>query len=197
MPKTSKHQVIVATWNDLIRPSVGTRELRAVLKALKVKFSDTTQTSPATIARVLADAGAALRHPEVIECDAQWRGRCIESQAKKLESLERLVANHPASLEQAEILLAEMESLRSRLAKDSDSETMARLIEIATEIRRKAEGVMQDRTRDAHTRETQKEVSNWIKVWMQTPALLADWIELRRRSPDFRTRFLPEKAEEQ
>jgi len=34
-----------------------------------------------------------------------------------------------------------------------------------------------------------KEVSNWLTVWLQSPELFSDWLDLRRRSPEFRERF--------
>src|SRR6185437_15565652 len=36
-------------------------------------FGGGATESPATIARVVADEGAVLRHPEVFECDRKWR----------------------------------------------------------------------------------------------------------------------------
>ena len=34
-----------------------------------------------------------------------------------------------------------------------------------------------------------KEVSHWLTVWLQSPELFSDWLDLRRRSPEFRKRF--------
>jgi len=31
-------------------------------------------------------------------------------------------------------------------------------------------------------------------VWLQTPNLFDDWLDLRRRSPDFRNKFSMEKS---
>ena len=35
----------------------------------------------------------------------------------------------------------------------------------------------------ARFRAEQAEIAEWLKVWIQTPILFADWLELRRRSP--------------
>ena len=64
----------------------------------------------------------------------------------------------------------------------------------AANARRRAETLAKDRTCEARTRATQKEILEWITVWMQTPALFADWVELRRRSPDFRKQFLDDET---
>ena len=45
---------------------------------------------------MLADEGAVLRHPEVIDCDADWRERCLSESllpsALSLEGFEEAVA---------------------------------------------------------------------------------------------------------
>ena len=33
------------------------------------------------------------------------------------------------------------------------------------------------------------EVAHWLTVWLQNPALFADWLALRRESAEFRERF--------
>ena len=38
-------------------------------------------------------------------------------------------------------------------------------------------------------REQAKEISKWLMVWLQSPELFSDWLDLRRRSPEFRKRF--------
>ena len=91
-------------------------------------------------------------------------------------------------------MLDELEKLRAQFASADDPEALDELRSFAADARRQAETWAKDRTCDARTRATQKEILEWIKVWMQTPALFADWVELRRRSPDFRKQFLDEET---
>jgi hypothetical protein len=192
MPKTTKRDVIVATWAALNRPSVGAKELRAVQKALRQQFGEANVASPAAIARVLADEGAELRHPQVIECDATWRESQIHKKAKRFSSLEHFVSDEPLTLEAAAAMLIELENLRARFALAEDIDAWEELRSFATDARLRAETWAKDRTCEPRTRATQKEILEWIKVWLQTPALFADWVELRRRSPEFRRKFVEE-----
>ena len=192
MPKTTKRDVIVATWVALNRPNVGAKELRAVQKALRQQFGEANVASPAAIARVLADEGAELRHPQIIEFDANWRESQIHKKAKTLNSLERFASDEPLTLEPARAMLNELEKLRAQFGEDA--EALDELRSFATDARRRAETLAKDRTCETRTRATQREILEWITVWMQTPALFADWVELRRRSPDFRRKFPNEET---
>jgi hypothetical protein len=194
MPKTTKRDLIVATWAALNRPRVGGRELRAVQKALQQQFGDASVASPAAIARVLADEGADLKHPQVIECDATWRKSQIHNQSKRFSSLEHFMSPEPLTLEAAKAMLIELENLRAQFALAEDIEALEELRWFATDTRLRAETWAKDRTCEARTRATQKEILEWIKIWLQTPSLFADWVELRRRSPEFRKKFLDKET---
>ena len=194
MPKTTKREVIVATWMALNRPNIGAKELSAVQRALRKQFGEANVASPAAIARVLADEGAELRHPQIIEFDSRWRKSQIHGKAKRLNSLAHFLSDEPLTLAAAGAMLDELEKLRAQFASAEDSEALEDLRSFAAEARRQAETLAKDRTCETRTRATQREVVEWIKVWIQTPALLADWVELRRRSPDFRKKFLDEET---
>ncbi|HXI23601.1 MAG TPA: hypothetical protein VNG71_06980 [Pyrinomonadaceae bacterium] len=194
MRKTTKRDVIVATWVALNRPNVGAKELRAVQKELRQQFGEANVASPAAIARVLADEGAELCHPQIIELDATWRKSQIHKKAKKLSSLGRFAFDGALTLAEARAMLEELENLRARFASVEDTEALEELRLFAADARRQAETWAKDRTGEAGTRATQREILEWIKVWMQTPALFTDWVELRRRSADFRKKFLDEET---
>ena len=52
---------------------VRTAELNLIHDALAERFG--SDASPASIARVLADHGARLGHPEILQADMRWRER--------------------------------------------------------------------------------------------------------------------------
>ena len=194
MPKTTKRDAIVATWVALNRPNVGAKELRAVQKAMRQQFGEANVASPAAIARVLADEGAELRHPQIIEFDANWRRSQIQIKAERFNSLARFASNEALTVEAAGAMLDELENLRTQFTSVEDTEALEELRSFASDARRRAERLAKDRTCEARTRATQREILEWIKVWMQTPALFADWVDLRRRSPDFRKKFLDDET---
>ena len=65
----TKQDLVIEVWEALDCESVGARELEQIQEALRERFGEGALASPAAIARMVADEGAVLRHPEVCECD--------------------------------------------------------------------------------------------------------------------------------
>jgi hypothetical protein len=145
--------------------------------------------SPVAIARVLADEGAELRHPEIIEFDARWREARIEKESNKFRGLERLVSGNPLRLKQAGTIMTRLETRRKSFEKSADQTALRQLRGMVIEARNAAELVAKDRSMDPNLRREQAEIAQWLGVWIQTPILFDDWLELRRRSPQFREVF--------
>ena len=183
-----RREFIHSAWQGLGRPVVGKNELRRMQKLLTAQFGSAHE-SPAALARILADAGAELRHPEVIETDARWRAARIESASKKFRDLESLTAGGRPSLQQVEALIRKLEELRLAFERDADREALAVLTSVAADIRRVAEVFASDGTKKEPERLEQVEIAEWLKVWLQTPKLFTNWIELRKRSDEYRQSF--------
>src|SRR6266550_4874117 len=92
------HELVVSTWQALGQISIGADELSAIQNAIADLVDEDEIPSPATIARELAQEGAELRHPEVIECDATWRAARWEREAERLKRLDGLVFAGPRTL---------------------------------------------------------------------------------------------------
>jgi hypothetical protein len=190
----SKQEFIVAEWHRLGGKAIGCKELRAIQRALYEEFGDDTIESPARIARVLADEGAELRHPEVIEFDAKWREEKIEKETAKFRGLERFLDPKPRRLHEAEALIKKLEQTRQSSEDNGDKVSEQRLREIAMNAKQTAQLLANDLSLDPTDRDEQEEIAQWLSVWLQTPTLFDDWLDLRRRSPDFRKKFSMEKS---
>ncbi len=189
----TKRGLIIETWEDLGRAMVGEPELLEIQQSVRKRFGQGADESPAAIARVLADEGAELRHPEVIEFDARWREGKIESEASKFKGLDDLTTGKPLRLKNAETLIKKLERLRQRAENSDDQIASKQARDMAVNGRQAAELLAKDRGLSQLQRAEQAEIAEWFKVWIQTPSLFADWLELRRRSPDFRKKFLTKK----
>jgi hypothetical protein len=181
----TKRELIVKAWESLGRAAIGEKELGEIQRAVR-DHSGEDGESPAAIARVLADEGAELRHPEVIEFDARWREAKMESESRRFKGLEALLTGKPLRLNRAEALIAKLEQLRRSGDKQAEKEARR----LAVSGRQLAELRVKDRKLDRLQRAEQAEISEWLKVWIQTPSLFGDWLELRRRSPEFQKKFL-------
>jgi hypothetical protein len=189
MDLTAKHrEFIVKTWIRLGREPVGAIILGRLQRALAKQFGSDLAASPASIARVLADEGAELRHPEVIETDASWREKRFKRSA--LSAFNDRTG--PLTLERAEAVLKRLEDLRRELSMKDDVEGLQRLREAALNAKTKAQLLSRDHSLRESLRGVQEEINEWFHIWLQTPEIFVDWLDLRRRSPEFRKRFATE-----
>ena len=183
--QAERRAVIVELWVRLGKPPVDARLLKTIQARLATVFEN-HELGPAAIARMLADEGAELKHPELIETDAEWRQARIESDANELE---RLASAQVMTLGTAEKFIDELEQLRKQYERNEDRQSLAQVRAIGSESRRLAESIARNRSAEQTVRVEQGEIAEWLKVWLQTPALFEDWLELRRRSDEFRARF--------
>jgi len=182
-----RREKVVDVWRSLGEPTVGGDELRQIQKALgKERAPDVA--SPATIARILADEGAELRHPEIIEFDARWREAMIENEGKGLNSISGLTGAKALSLKQAESLIKRLERLRRRFDRTGDEQSR-QLQSLAIEGRQAALLRANSRSLSETGRLEQAEIGEWLRIWLQTPTLFEQWLELRKSSTDFQKKF--------
>lgn len=188
--ETKRRAVIVEWWAELGKPPVDARLLKTIQSRLTAAVHN-HEISPAVVARIFADEGAELKHPEIIETDAAWREARIETNAKELE---RLSSAQVMTLGMAEKFIDELEQLRKQYELNEDRQALAQVRTIASELRRLAESVARNRLAAPTVRVEQAEIAEWLKVWLQTPNLFADWLDLRHLSPEFRKKFSNKKT---
>jgi hypothetical protein len=174
---TTKRELIIEVWEALDCDSVGTRELEQIQQVLGQKFGNGAVESPAAIARVVADEGAALRHPEVFECDLKWRA------GKAIHQLDF------STLKSALESFGVVEIKRRELEQTKDNVGLQHLSDAIAAARQDTLLLSRSKILPAAQRTEAKEVSEWLRVWLVAPELFRDWLELRMRSAEFRKRF--------
>lgn len=183
--QTEQRGVVVELWEQLGKPAVDARLLKTIRDRLAAAVEN-HELGPAAMARMLADEGAELKHPEIIETDAEWREARIETNTKELA---RLSSAQVMTLRTAEKFIDELEQLRRQFGLNEERQALAQVRAIGSEARRLAESIARNRLAEQTVRVEQAEIAEWLKVWLQTPALFKDWLELRRRSDEFRAKF--------
>ncbi|MFN2577785.1 MAG: hypothetical protein ABR607_08880 [Pyrinomonadaceae bacterium] len=185
----SLHEMIVTEWHRLGAVSIGTRELLRIQQAIGEAFGEYAVESPATIARELAHEGAELRHPEIIECDARWRQTQIDNQRKAFSPVSGLQNVERLRLKQAESLIKKLERLRAGFERKPDNRLLTELRNLSIEARQKAIYNSKDTSLPTARRHEQAEIAAWLMVWLETPGLFQQWVELRKSSTAFKERF--------
>lgn len=175
---STKDQFIIDVWERAGKETAGAAELDSIQHAVVERFGLGATMSPASIARVLADHGARLTHPEVLQADATWRERnalfgpedltadtleAVTDMIKKLEHTNREFQDDPVMFERLRQSVRQMQAEFSLIASS-------------------------EKTRPK-TRELAREVAQWLTVWLQNPQIFPEWLALRRDTAEFRELF--------
>jgi hypothetical protein len=185
----TKRELMIEVWEHLDCETVGARELREIMDAVRERFDGGAIESPATIARLLADEGAELRHAEVLEADARWR--TVDPYEPMLRNVLRF-----SDFDQAANSIRRLENLRKQLARKKDEEGLRRVRETALRGKQRAQMIAANKSVAERKRAEKEEIAQWFTIWLQTPEMFDDWVALRRGSKDFRKRFGGDGEEE-
>ena len=169
---TGPDQFIIDWWTENGNESAGAVELEQLQQALVERFGVHGRQSPAAIARTLADNGAHLKHPEVLEADVRWREREQVS----------LFTSEELNFTSIDAAVAWVEKLAG-LPQGSELRTF--VLQLKTELELVAKSMLVS----LPDRLIAIEVAHWLTVWLQNPEIFADWLALRRESAESRERF--------
>ena len=184
----TKRDLVIEVWERLDCETVGEDELESIFEAVRGRFGEGALESPASVARMLADEGAELRHAEVLEMDARWRT------ADPYEAMFRNGLRF-ADFEQAAASIKRLDNLRRQFERKKDSEGLRRVRETALKGKQRAQMIAGNKSVDVRKRAEKEEIANWFTVWLQTPEIFDDWLALRRRSVEFRRKFEKKEGE--
>jgi len=173
----TRQEVAIRAWQQIDSQSVGAPELEFIQKTIREALGEGAVESPAAIARTLADTGAELRHPEVLECDTRWR-------EEKLSSFVDQEALRFTKVAAAVESFARLEESRQRFAVAGDDAGLRQLREFGLKLRREFE-FRAGQAREEPEGILARELDQWLAVWLQTPEIFSEWLSLRRRSPEF------------
>ena len=87
--------------------------------------------------------------------------------------------------------LVRLDELLRKFLAEGERAAAARVLEVARLGRRRAEMISRNARVDAQKRAEKEEILNWFRIWLETPDSFFDWLEVRKQSPDFRSRFGP------
>jgi hypothetical protein len=178
----TKHDLMIEVWEHLDCETVGAAELEAIAEAVRARFGEGAEESPAIVARLLADEGAELRHAEVLEMDARWRS------ADPYDAMFRNVLKF-SNFEEAAASIKRLDNLRRQFARKKDKEGLRRVQETVLKGKQRAQMIARNATVNERKRAEKEEIAEWFTVWLRQPEIFDDWLILRRRARDFRERF--------
>ena len=91
-----------------------------------------------------------------------------------------------SSFAAAEHTLERLEDLRRKYQSASDKKGVEYCRQIAALGRRRAEMIGRNKRVSLRARRQKQEMANWFRIWLETPALFADWLAMRKDTEEFR-----------
>src|SRR5215467_3512819 len=164
----TKEQFVVEMWESMRTEVVRASELTLIQNALEERFG--AETSPASIARVLADQGARLGHPEILHADSRWR--------------ERQCFFTPDDL--AFDSIAAAFAFIEKLQQSQDQPALRQSVQ---QIKHELDLLAKMSTVPPNRRAVAREAAQWLTVWLQNPQIFSEWLDLRRSTNEFRELF--------
>lgn len=178
----TKRDLIIEVWEHLDCETVGAVELEEIQKVVREKLGPGADESPASIARVLADEGAILRYPEVLDCDTRWRERRAFGPFQQEEF-------NFSSLAAASESFKKLDVLRKGFRHEGNELGMQGLRDLVAYFKGEAALMARSRILEKGARSQAREIARWLSIWLQEPDIFEDWRILRERSPEFRKMF--------
>lgn len=180
--KSKKALILEAA--EAIRPPRWTpAEIDQLRRRLLAEHQEAGKVTSEYIVDVLKGAGMKLLLTQQEEAEDQFE-----------EEFEDLL--HFKTLQDAEVSLMRLDELMRRFQAHGEKAAVERVLDVARLGKRRAEMIARNHKVEAHKRAEKEEIATWFRIWLETPDTFFNWVDLRKRSPEFRSRFPEADAEE-
>ena len=179
---STKKALILTVARELAIPRFTPAEIEQIRRRLIAQLGERGKTSADYIVSVLEEAG--MRVATSTRSDTQ---------GKYEEEFDDLL--HFSTLEEAEMCLVRLDELLRKFQQQKERAAVERVREVARMGRRRAEMIARNRKVDEKKRAQKQEVAQWFAVWLETPDAFFDWLEVRKQSPGFQSKF-PDETDE-
>jgi len=179
MRRKSKRELVLDIYDDEAMGEVTAREIAIINQALIEEYGAGGAMTPAEIARILHDEELPVRFDQIF--------RMMTTTEKYENIFAHFLEN--ADLVEAENSIREIDALYRRFKKAGDGAGVRFAFEAARTARSNAIELSQLSQLRAEDRREQSEIAQWFSVWLQTPDLFTEWMELRKASAEFKNLF--------
>jgi hypothetical protein len=176
MKRKSRRELVLDIYDREAMGEVTAREIAIINQALVEEFGEGGAMDPGEITRILVDEDLPVRFEQVFRMST--RAEKYESVFKHLPRLD--------TLEQAAASIREIDTLYRKFQRRDDRTGMRFARQTAQRGKQEAE---QDETQPLRLRAEQSEIAQWFTVWLQTPDLFEQWLQLRQATADYRHKF--------
>jgi len=179
----TKKDLILAAAREINTPSWTPAEIDQLRRRLIARHGEAGKTSSEYITDVLKDAGFKLLLNLQEEAEDQYE-----------EEFEDIL--HFTTLQDAEVSLMRLDELMRRFQAHGEKAAVERVLNVARLGKRRAEMIARNHKVQAQKRAEKEEMANWFRIWLENPDAFFNWLEVRKQSPEFKTKFPNAEFEE-
>jgi hypothetical protein len=158
-------------------------EIDQLRRKLVADHGEEGKTAAEYVADVLKGAGWKVNLSQPEEVEDQFE-----------EEFEDLL--HFKTLGDAEVSLMRLDELLRRFQAHGEKAAAGRVLEVARLGKRRAEMIARNHKVEPHKRAEKEEIANWFRIWLETPEAFFDWLDVRKKSAEFHTKFPRAEDEE-
>jgi hypothetical protein len=174
MKRKSKRELVLDIYDNEAMGEVTAREIAVINQALIEEYGEGGAMSPAEIARILHDEDLPVRFDQVF--------RMMTTTEKYENAFAHFLENE--DLAEAEKSIRGIDDLYRKYQQAGDKAGVRFAFEAARSARQNAIELSQLSHLSTAERREYAEIAEWFAVWLQTPELFTEWVELRKRQRD-------------
>ena len=177
--KTSKKELILKYATDQPDKKFGKAEIRKIQAHLRKHLGASGKTSDAYIAQILGEVSGLINFSSPFVTPS-----LPEPYSSRLVGVLRF-----NTLSEAEKSLGRLHALYTEYLFAQDRTGTSLIRNLMTTGRQRARSLAESPQVAPRKRREKKEVARWFSIWLDTPDLFFDWLEVRKKSKDFQRRF--------
>lgn len=174
--ETSKKALILEIARGLGKPRFTPAEIEQVRRQLIAQVGAAGKTSADYIVTILQEAGMRV----------VWSTRS-DTEGKYEEEFSDLL--HFSNFGEAEMCLIRLDELLRKFVVEGENAAAERVREVARLGRRRAEMIAHNHKVEQEKRDEKTEIAQWFAIWLETPDAFFDWLEVRKKTPEFQQKF--------
>jgi hypothetical protein len=175
-PASTKKALILETARSIGVQKWTPAEIDQLRRRLIAEHGEAGKTGAEYIADVLEAAGLKLELTLQEEAEDQYE-----------EEFEDLL--HFKTLEDAEVSVMRLDELMRKFRSQGEHAAVERVLNVARLGKRRAEMISRNQKVEAPKRAEKEEIANWFRIWLETPDAFFDWLDVRKESAEFKSKF--------
>jgi hypothetical protein len=180
----TKKELILQAARQISAQSWTPAEIDQLRRRLIAEHGESAKTGTDYIADVLKDNGYKVLLTLQEEAEEQFE-----------EEFDDLL--HFKTLKDAEVSLMRLDELLRRFRAHGERAAAERVLDVGRLGKRRAEMIARNAKVERQKRDEKEEIANWFRIWLETPDPFFDWLDVRKKSPEFRSKFPRYEEEEE